>query len=57
MMLVDAMNREFLGGAFGMFRSLTSLRVTPLVSPWPAVEEMTPSNRWLVAVTKVTVVP
>jgi hypothetical protein len=43
-MLVEAMNRS-LGGPPGFVISLTSLKATPGVSPWPLVDAITPSYR------------
>jgi len=54
---VDAMKSESFSGAPGFPTSLTSARETPLVSPSPAVEAMTPSYRCPVFVTRVMVVP
>lgn len=42
-MLVEAMKSESLIGAPGLEISFTSLSVTPVVSPSPLVEAMTPS--------------
>jgi hypothetical protein len=44
-MLVEGIKNDSLSGAPGFEISLTSLRVTPAVSPSLAVEEMTPSYR------------
>jgi hypothetical protein len=44
-MLVEETKNDSLSGAPGFEISLTSLRVTPAVSPSLAVDEMTPSYR------------
>jgi len=56
-MLVEATNRVGLIGAPTVVISLTSLRVTPLVSPSARVEATTPSYRMDVLVRSVIVVP
>ena len=55
--LVEAMNKESLRGAPGAEISLTSFKVTPVVSPSPPVELTTPSYFWPILVEIVTVVP
>ena len=56
-MFVAAMKNVSLRAAPGLDTSLTSLRVTPWVSPSALVESTTPSKRTLVLVEIVTVVP
>ncbi len=56
-MLVAAMKNVSRRGAPGLETSLTSLRVTPVVSPSAFVDKTTPSRRELVLVEIVTVVP
>jgi hypothetical protein len=56
-MLVEAMKTWSLRGAPGLLISLTSFKVTPVVSPSPLVDATTPSYRWEVFVRSVTVVP
>ena len=55
--LVGATKKVSFKGAPGLVISLTSLRVTPVVSPSEEVEAIVPSNLWPVLVVSVIVVP